>query len=72
MTELGKVTRIQLQTDLGRYEFWADHWNPEVQDDGMTLYLRGRGEGKYAKTQRDLALAKDPGDANPANREDRE
>jgi hypothetical protein len=47
--DLSRVTRVQLQTELGRYEFWADSWRPELKDDGNTLYLRGRGEGTYAK-----------------------
>jgi hypothetical protein len=72
MTEIANVTRIQLQTELGRYEFWADRWEPSVQDEGMTLYLRGRGEGKFAKTQRDLSLARDLSDPVPASREDDE
>lgn len=70
--DVGRVTRIQLHTDLGRYEFWADRWEAHVQDDDMTLYLRGRGEGRQARTQRDLALAGDLADALPANREDDE
>lgn len=73
MTELTNVTRIQLQTDLGRYEFWADRWEPNVQDDGRTLHLRGRGEGHYAKTQRDQEAAnKSPGDAHAASVEESE
>lgn len=47
--DLVNVSRIQLQTELGRYEFWADRWEFVVQDDGHTLHLRGRGEGTYAK-----------------------
>ena len=73
MTELTKVTRIQLQTDLGRYEFWADRWEPTVQDDGRTLHLRGRGEGHHAKTQRDQEAArKQLGDAGTASVEEAE
>lgn len=70
--DLAEVTRICLQTDLGRYEFWADSWQPTVQDDGRTLHLRGRGEGTFAKTQRDLALAADLTDAPSASPEDQE
>lgn len=72
LPDLSQATRVQLQTDLGRYEFWADRWEPEIQDDGRTLFLRGRGEGKQAKTQRDLALASEVADANPASREEDE
>lgn len=72
MTDFAHVTRIRLQTDLGQYEFWADRWEPHVQDDGLTLFLRGRGEGKFAKTQRDLALANEVSDATPAVLEDPE
>ena len=61
------VTRIQLQTDLGRYEFWADRWELEIADDGYALHLRGRGEGTYAKTRHS-----DLTDANEATPEDPE
>lgn len=61
--ETDKVTRIQIHTELGRYEFWADHWNFKVQDDGMTLFLLGQGEGKYARKQRDIARANDQAEA---------
>lgn len=71
MTDFTNVTRIQLQTDLGRYEFWADTWEPEIKDDGQSLHLRGRGTGKYAKTQRDIAAA-EVADATPAGEEDAE
>lgn len=43
------VTRLFIQTDLGRYQFWADRWELEIQDDGQTLHLHGRGSGNYAK-----------------------
>ena len=71
MTDLDNVTRIQLQTDLGRYEFWADQWEHELKDDGMTLFLRGRGEGRYAKTQRDKAAA-ELVDAHPSAPQEQE
>ena len=57
MTDISGITRIHIRTDLGQYEFWADSWEPEVQDDGCTLFLRGRGPGTYAKTQRELSLS---------------
>lgn len=57
MGELDAVTRIRVQTDLGRYEFWSDKWELEIQDDNRTLYLRGRGAGDHAKTRRDLEAA---------------
>jgi len=73
MTDCTNVTRIQLETDLGRYNFWADHWEPEVCDDGRTLYLRGRGEGRSAQTQREQERAVATlSDATPANVEDAE
>lgn len=57
MGDLDAVTRIRIQTDLGRYEFWSDRWELEIQDDNRTLHLRGRGAGDHAKTQRDLEAA---------------
>lgn len=59
-TDAPAFTRIHIRTDLGQYEFWADSWEPEVQDDGRTLYVRGRGSGNYAKTQRDASMAAAP------------
>ena len=56
MDDLDSVTRITIQTDLGRYEFWSDSWRGEVTDDNRTLFLRGRGAGHYARTQRDMEL----------------
>lgn len=56
-TDAATFTRIHIRTDLGQYEFWADSWEPEVQDDDRTLYLRGRGSGTYAKTQREISLS---------------
>jgi len=57
MTDLTAVTRIQIKTDLGLYNFWADEWDSEVKDDHRTLHLRGRGAGECAKTQRDQEAA---------------
>jgi len=57
MTDFAAVTRIQIKTDLGLYNFWADSWESEVKDDHRTLHLRGRGPGEYAKTQRDHEAA---------------
>lgn len=57
MTDFAAVTRIQIKTDLGLYNFWADSWESEVKDDQRTLHLRGRGPGEYAKTQRDQEAA---------------
>jgi hypothetical protein len=54
MTDLSAVTRIQIKTELGLYNFWADSWETEVKDDHRTLFLRGRGEGDHARTQRDI------------------
>lgn len=51
MTEIdiSSSTHVHIQTDLGQYQFWADRWEIEVQDDGRSVFLRGRGTGKYAK-----------------------
>jgi len=59
MENLDAVTRITIQTDLGRYEFWSDSWEGDVRDDDRTLRLRGRGAGHYARTQRDMELEKE-------------
>lgn len=58
--EAHAFTRIHIRTDLGQYEFWADSWEPEVQDDGLTLFVRGRGSGTYAKTQREAKKSAAP------------
>lgn len=54
MTDLDAVTRIRIKTELGAYEFWADHWETEIQDGQRTLHLRGSGPGNHARTQRDM------------------
>lgn len=72
MTDLTKVTRIHLRTDLGQYEFWADNWEPEIQDDGLTLYFRGRGTGTHAKARRDIALTHNLTDAIEATPQEAE
>jgi hypothetical protein len=39
------VNRIEIRTELGGSTFWADNWTAEIQDDGKTLRLTGRGSG---------------------------
>jgi hypothetical protein len=63
MTDLAAVTRIQIKTELGLYNFWADSWESKVQDDQRTLHLRGLGPGEHAKRLRDQEVASNKGKA---------
>lgn len=55
--ELEKITRLSIRTQLGSYEYWADSWEFCLGDNDRTLRLFGRGEGRSARTQRDMELA---------------
>ena len=57
--DLVDVTRISLRTELGRYEFVADAWEPVVEDGGRTLKFYGRGDGSAAKREWERARAMD-------------
>lgn len=57
--DLSKVTRVSIVTELGRYEYWGDRWEIDIQDEGRTLKLRARGEGVQPKADRLRALKLD-------------
>lgn len=52
------LTRVVVVTDDGVKEFWADEWSVHVQDDGRTLKLFPKGDGKSAQAQRNESLGK--------------
>lgn len=58
--EMGGVTRIDIVTELGRYTFWGDSWRYDEQDDGRTLKLFAKGEGKQAQAELRAALLSGP------------
>jgi hypothetical protein len=61
VTDLSKVTRVHIVPDTGNpsVEFWADHWEPYLQDDGRTLKLFAHGDGAPHQQARDEALAEE-------------
>lgn len=57
--DMSEVTRVHIITELGRYEYWGDSWELELQDDGRTLKMWARGDGEKAKAERVRALGID-------------
>jgi hypothetical protein len=61
MTEIPEtITRIDLVGGCRcghPHEYWADEWEVSVQDDGKTLKLFAKGEGKQAQATRVASLS---------------
>jgi len=57
--DFADVTRLQIVTELGRYEHWADCWEFSLQDDGRTLKVWGRGEGDKPRAERNKKVLED-------------
>lgn len=59
--DFSHVTRVHVvvPNGLGPHskEYWADSWVLALQDEGRTLKLFAKGDGKAAKEHRDATLA---------------